>query len=145
MRAYAFSDGSGGSPRGSSAAAVLFDSDTDALVAQLARPLPVGSNNIAEYTGVLYAVELAIDHSVDELRLFSDSQLIVNQLNGVWDVKKDDLRPLRDLVWENASVFSSVEISWVPREQNTLADSLCTDTLNEHFPKELFAPSSVSA
>jgi ribonuclease HI len=133
-RATAFCDGSGGSPRGSTCACVVYDISGE-IVAEEARVLALVSNNVAEYEGLILALRTSHDLGVTDLEIFSDSQLIVNQVNGLWKVKHDDLLPLRDLAWEEGLAFNSLSLSWVPREKNTVADALCRVALNEFNPK----------
>lgn len=135
FKAKAKCDGSGNSPRGSTCAAVIFDEDGQ-IIHERSRQLPDGSsNNVAEYSGVILAIEVALELEVDELEIFSDSQLIVNQINGKWRVKDAKLLPYRETAWELASSLSSVKLSWIPREENTRADHLCRVLLNEYCPK----------
>jgi ribonuclease HI len=83
------------------------------------------SNNVAEYEGVLLAIEMAISSGVDDLHIYTDSQLVMNQINGRYDVKQDHLKPLRERVWGKGSQIRTISISWVPREENRRADALC--------------------
>jgi ribonuclease HI len=105
------------------------------VIAERARPLPAGTNNIAEYEGLITALELAADHDVRDLEVFSDSQLIVNQVQEIWDIKEPTLLPLRERAWKAGLEFANLKISWVPREKNRRVDALCTETLNTHYPK----------
>lgn len=124
MMAKAYCDGRGNAGTGACGAVVITeygDYYTDAVKLD---PL---SNNQAEYQGVLLAIRLAKKHGVTILKIHSDSQLIVNQVNGKWKIKQAHLMPLRDLVWEEAKEFEMIEITWIPREQNEEADVLCRE------------------
>lgn len=85
------------------------------------------SNNEAEYEGVIFAIERAAAEGVTHLRIFSDSQVIVNQIKGTYRVKEERLRPYRDSVWKSAENMAQVSIQHVPREENSRADKLCRD------------------
>ncbi len=52
------------------------------------------TNNFAEYSGVIAALEYALQHGHPALRIISDSLLVVNQLNGEWKVKHPDIKPM---------------------------------------------------
>lgn len=90
------------------------------------------TNNRAEYTAVIEALEAAIELGIEAVELFSDSQLMVNQLNGAWRVKDDDLQELYDTV-QRLLEEVDVRFSHVPRENRFVdrADTLCNDRLDE--------------
>lgn len=108
------------------------DAETSEILAERAEPLPVGTNNVAEYEGLILALLLAAEHGVTDLEVFSDSQLIVNQVQEKWDLKNEGLLPLRDRAWEAGMAFSSLKINWVKRDLNKRADALCTACLKEN-------------
>jgi ribonuclease HI len=87
------------------------------------------TNNVAEYTAAIRALRWLVDdhHRGASVALYSDSQLLVNQLSGTWRVKSAQIRPLwieaRDLL----DRFVDTRTVWVPREQNELADRLCVE------------------
>lgn len=83
------------------------------------------TNNVAEYTALVEALEFARDElDVDALHVHGDSQLVVRQLTGQYDVNSRRLRPL----WRDArrlcDDFDDVHFQWVPREANEKADVL---------------------
>ena len=73
---------------------------------------------------MIAALEQAIKLGAKQVELNSDSELVVNQLNGKYRVKKDTLQPLFEQVKELAGRFESFKIKHVPREQNSEADAL---------------------
>lgn len=126
MRLIGNCDGSGNSPKGSSAGCVIAVADSGSVIAERSKVLPLCSNNVAEYEGVILTLETAISLEAEDLTIRSDSQLIVNQTNGEWKVKQDDLRSLRDKVWElGKQITGDLQIVWVRREKNHRADHLC--------------------
>lgn len=84
------------------------------------------TNNIAEYRALIKALELASDFSVTRLECFSDSELMVRQLNGVYRVKDEKLHKLFLLVREKERGFKGVTYSHLPREKGLIkrADKL---------------------
>ncbi|HKM78855.1 MAG TPA: ribonuclease HI, partial [Candidatus Bathyarchaeia archaeon] len=83
------------------------------------------TNNVAEYTAYIRALENAKRLGLyGSIEVQSDSQLLVNQLNGNWKVKKPHLAVLYEQAIQLGKEFSSATIKWVPREQNTEADRL---------------------
>lgn len=134
MRAIAYTDGSGGSPRGSTCACTI--SDEEGTIIAEASQVFTGcvSNNIAEYGGVILAITTAIDNGVTDLQIFTDSQLIENQLKGNWKCEQNDLKQLRDSARLLAEDLDNIDIDWVPREKNKRADALCRIALDAHHP-----------
>ncbi len=82
------------------------------------------TNNYAEYTAVGKALRHAQQLGVREVELYSDSNLIVQQLNGRFKVKSDVIGPLYRRCMELLNGFESWRIIHVPREQNAEADQL---------------------
>src|SRR5258708_656989 len=79
------------------------------------------TNNVAEYTALLNALEKAAALSLDRLQIHSDSELLVKQMNGEYRVKNPDLRELYDRAKELIRQFKSVRIQHVRREENKRA------------------------
>lgn len=92
-------------------------------VAQISRSIGFGTNNEAEYEAIIALMEAAIEAGAPSVRIFGDSQLVVNQLNGEWVVRSATLQSY----WSRARTLmqkANATVSWVPREQNTKADEL---------------------
>lgn len=86
--------------------------------------LGTATNNIAEYHGLIAALQWAVEHDVKQITVKGDSQLIVEQMRGNYKVKNEGLKPLylqaRMLVMQ----IGDVRFEHVPREQNKDADRL---------------------
>lgn len=93
------------------------------------------TNNIAEYTALVRALEKAASLSLTHLHLHSDSELLVKQMNGEYQVKNADLRDLYDQAQELLGRFRDVNIRHVRREHNKRADELCNIALDAGKPK----------
>lgn len=85
------------------------------------------TNNVAEYTALIKGLEEAIKVGIKEIKIFLDSELIVRQLNGVYNVKNKNLILLYFNVKELLSKFKKYEIFHINREQNTFADKLAKE------------------
>lgn len=99
--------------------------------ASLSEYLGVQTNNVAEYTGVVRALELAAELGARRVELLLDSRLIVEQLQGHWRVKDAKLRPL----WAAAlRQLRELPDGWtaahVPRAENALADALANEAID---------------
>jgi len=93
------------------------------VVKEISRFLGMGTNNIAEYTAVLIAVEEARKLGAKGLTVRSDSRLLVSQLKGEFRVKAPHLRELMGKVWK-AGEGMALHFEWIPREENERADEL---------------------
>ncbi len=88
------------------------------------------TNNVAEYTALVRALDRAAALGLRRLTIASDSELLVKQMNGQYKVKNEGLRPLFQQAREKCRPFDLVTIHHVPREQNSRADRLCNDALD---------------
>lgn len=77
-----------------------------------------GTNNIAEWTAMLWAVQIAQSKGLRDIHLIGDSELIVNQATGKYKVKATELIPFKNAYDEAVGVFDTVKVSWVPRARN---------------------------
>lgn len=85
-----------------------------------------GTNNIAEYTAVIRGMEKGLELGVKDLMIRGDSNLVVQQLLGKFRVREPRLRPLLQRVQELAGEYHTIDVQWIPREQNKRADALST-------------------
>ena len=97
---------------------------------EVAARLGETTNNVAEYTALVRALERAADLGARKLTIFSDSELLVKQMNGEYRVKNADLRVLYDQAQALARRFEKVTLQHVRREQNKRADALCNQALD---------------
>jgi len=88
------------------------------------------TNNVAEYTALIRALEHASRLGAAQVQVYSDSELLVRQMNGRYQVKNEQLRGLFDQAQRLRSQFERVTITHVRRELNTRADQLCNKALD---------------
>src|ERR1019366_8556014 len=88
------------------------------------------SDLIAEYTGLVKALEHARELGGRMLIVNSDSELMVKQMNGQYKVKNEGLRPLYEQAVQLRKQFESVTIKHIYREQNSQADALCNEAMD---------------
>jgi ribonuclease HI len=99
--------------------------DTEAnVVAEISRYLGHRTNNFAEYSALLAALEYSLAHDWLALRVISDSELLVKQINGEYKVRNPDLKELYDRAKSLARKLKSFSIRHVLRSQNKDADRL---------------------
>lgn len=133
MHATAFCDGGvRGNPGGPYACAVVIYSEETGIGHQEAVYLgDHGTCNSAEYEGLILALKIARRLQITHLTVRMDSRLVIEQVLGNWRVKEPTLRPYVERARELAARFDEVKISHVPREENAVADALCTNLLDE--------------
>lgn len=126
-----------GNPGPASLGAVLIDASrpdaTDPAAppdASISEYLGTQTNNVAEYTGVVRALELARELGATEVDLLLDSMLIVEQLNGRWKVKDAKLRVLHDRARRILDEFDQWTARHVRRAQNSAADALANEAID---------------
>src|SRR6476646_3244951 len=110
-----------------------------------AATLGSATNNVAEYTALVRGLELAAELGVKRVAVFSDSELLVKQMNGEYRVKHPDLLPLYEDAKELLKEFDAVTIAHVRREQNKRADALGNLALDGKLGKGSPAPVASSS
>jgi len=84
----------------------------------------VATNNVAEYQGLIRALKQAVEFKADDVRIYSDSELMVKQITGDYRVKSADLQPLHEEAQSLLLKLGSWQIRHVRREDNKRADQL---------------------
>lgn len=82
------------------------------------------TNNEAEYFALLEGVNVALKNNFKNIVIYSDSELLVKQINGEYKVKAKNLIPLKKQVDSALGKIKNYSLEWIPREQNKAADSL---------------------
>jgi phosphoribosylglycinamide formyltransferase-1 len=88
------------------------------------------TNNVAEYAGLIRALEAAKKFSPKQLCVYSDSELLVRQINGQYKVKSEQIRPMFQQVMSLLESFDSCQVKHIPRGKNVRADNLCNRALD---------------
>ena len=89
------------------------------------------TNNFAEYTALIVALEEAIAKGHKRARVFMDSELVVKQLNGLYKIREDSLKPLASRVLALTNKFESITFNHIHREKNSEADKLVNAAIDE--------------
>ncbi len=132
-RVRVYSDGAArGNPGPSGAGAVLVE-PSGQIVDRLGKYLGVHTNNYAEYMGLLLGLRRARELGVREVEVFADSELMIRQLGGRYQVKSPSLRPLYQEALKLLNDFSRVKLVHVPREMNSAADEMSNRAIDERM------------
>ncbi|MFQ5701809.1 MAG: ribonuclease HI family protein [Acidobacteriota bacterium] len=122
-----------GGARGNPGAAgfgVYIRDEAGGEVASLYGYLGRQTNNVAEYAGLLAALRYALQHDVTQLRVLSDSQLLVRQINGQYRVKNPTLKRLHRAAKALMRQMEHVTVDHVKREANRDADQLANEAMD---------------
>ncbi|MEO6815971.1 MAG: ribonuclease HI family protein [Edaphobacter sp.] len=105
--------------------------DTNGMVvAELSEFLGIRTNNYAEYSGLLGCLQFALDNGHSRLRVVSDSELMVKQIQGKYQVKSPDLKPLYEEAKRRIAKLEKFEISHALRHKNKDADRLANGAMD---------------
>jgi ribonuclease HI len=121
--------GARGNPGPSGFGALIQDANGNVL-AELSEFLGIRTNNYAEYSGLLASLQYALDHHHPRVRVVSDSELMVKQIQGKYKVNSPDLRPLWQEARNRIAKLEGFEISHALRHKNKDADRLANEAMD---------------
>ena len=130
---FIYTDGASRGNPGPAAAAFIFVQNEEIIFKQNIF-LGTQTNNQAEYHAIIKALIKAIELTHRKLTVYSDSELVIKQLNGEYRVTKPHLKELYDEVCEKKDYTTGIAFVHVPRSNRwiKLADKLCNQILNEY-------------
>jgi ribonuclease HI len=127
------SDGAArGNPGLAGAGAVVFDEQGEVLE-RLGKFLGRQTNNVAEYQGLLLGLRRARELGAEELEVVADSELMIRQLSGAYQVRAPALRELHSEALSLLKAFRKVKLVHVPRAQNADADEMSNRAIDERM------------
>ncbi len=129
--------GSRGNPGPAAIGIVLEDPDGN-VVKEFKRCIGKATNNQAEYEALIEGLKLARLYWKGPLECYTDSELLIKQVNGEYDVKNEGLKVAKKAVDKLAKQFPSITYTHVPREEKmqSIADKLVNEALDEEMRKE---------
>jgi ribonuclease HI len=127
----AYVDGGARGNPGPAGYGVRIETDDGTLVAELMGPLGVTTNNVAEYRGLLAALAFAVEHGHRDVRIRSDSELLIKQMRGEYRVKNPILQTLHEQARSLVSSLGHVVFEHIPRDRNVEADRLANLAMDE--------------
>ena len=102
-------------------------------IAEFGRYLGHRTNNFAEYSGLIAALSYVVEHGHSALRVLSDSELMVRQMNGIYKVRSPELRPLYEEAGRLSRKLQWFRIEHVRREKNADADRLANEAMDRRI------------
>lgn len=128
-----FIDGASRGNPGPASAGIVFQDSDGQTVKNLSIRIGHTTNNVAEYSALILALQEALMMRVKELKVFTDSELLAKQFNGEYKVKEDTIKVLYQLVSHLRQGFKILSVSHIPREKNKLADKEANKALDQGF------------
>jgi ribonuclease HI len=127
----AYIDGGARGNPGPAGYGVRIQTPDGTLVDELHGALGIATNNVAEYNGLLAALQWALDHDVPRVHIRADSELLVKQMRGEYRVRNPGLQPLYVRARLLVAQLDDVKFEHVRREFNTEADRLSNLGMDE--------------
>lgn len=121
--------GSRGNPGPSASGFVIYNMENN-VVKKEGVYVGVTTNNQAEYKALIFGLQAALEIGVKKIEIYMDSLLVVNQVQGIWKIKKTELMPLREEIVSLLEEFEEFKLSHVPRALNKEADAMVNECLD---------------
>lgn len=129
MPLHIYTDGAARGNPGPAGIGVVIRNDNEVLL-EVADYIGKTTNNIAEYTALIRGLEEALDMDEKSIETFSDSELMVKQINGEYQVKNHGLQPLYNQAIALLKKFKHRQVNYIPRTANKEADKLANKGIN---------------
>ncbi|MDD5730476.1 MAG: ribonuclease HI family protein [Candidatus Omnitrophica bacterium] len=101
------------------------------VIKNLSRYIGQATNNVAEYTALIYALQESLLLKADNIKINTDSELLSRQLNKIYKVKNPNIQCLYSQATRLMSGFKKVSVNHIRREENAEADRLATKAVKE--------------
>ena len=123
-------DGASRGNPGKAGIGVLIQGSQGQTISQLSKPIGVATNNLAEYRALLEALTEAERLGARDLTIFSDSELLVNQINGTYKVRDAGIFPLWSQAKRKLAKFQKYLVLHIKRDENKEADALANAAID---------------
>jgi ribonuclease HI len=127
----AYVDGASRGNPGPAACGVVIKNPAGEVIDTLGLTIGVATNNVAEYTALILAMQETLFLGAKKLTIFTDSELVAKQWSGEYKVKEASLKVLFVIASHLKRGFQAIRVSHIPREQNKLADEAANRALNQ--------------
>jgi ribonuclease HI len=130
MKLQIYTDGAARGNPGPAGIGVVICDDRGQVIEEFCKYLGTATNNIAEYNALVAALELAQKRIPCSIDFFLDSELVVQQMRGVYKVKNENLAAYVRSARQLLGRFEQVSFTHIPRERNKQADSLANKAID---------------
>jgi len=124
-----FDGASRGNPGPASYGGVIYKPDGTTLLTYK-KAIGKHTNNVAEYLGLIVGLRHCIDQKINNVAVFGDSKLVVEQTLGNWKVKSENLITLQEEIKKCLQSIDNISISHIYRKNNKVADKLANEALD---------------
>ena len=129
-----FDGASKGNPGISAVGVSILNTNQQTVIVEKSIYLGHTTNNAAEYAGLVHGLQLAQQHGVTRINIYTDSMLVVNHLKGIYKVRNSRLEPLYNRAIELLKLFGDgYEITHIPRAKNARADELANEAVKRGY------------
>ena len=129
-------DGASRGNPGPSGIGYCIHDDAGKIIEQNGEFIGFATSRVAEYYAMKKGIDRAIELGQKTVRFISDSLMVVNQLNGIFTVKNQDILPIYNEIQAKLEQFDAVSFTHVPRSENTIADSEANNAIDKILRKE---------
>jgi ribonuclease HI len=129
-KVFLYIDGAARGNPGPAGVGVVIEDDKRRRLKEFHKYIGETTNNVAEYSALIYALQEALMLKADEVELNLDSQLVVQQLNGEFKVKNENIKRLFEQALHILGGFKNFKVNHIKRESNKDADRLANKAIN---------------
>jgi len=127
-----YTDGASRGNPGPASIGIVFKNENNEIVWEQFKEIGKKTNNEAEYEALIYAMKHVNRHHPDKIQFYSDSELMISQMNGKYAIKEPKIQKLFLQAWnKKISLNKKIEFISIPREQNKEADKLANKALDQ--------------
>lgn len=135
MKLILYTDGGArGNPGPAAIGVIVYDSKKN-VIKKISKYIGWATNNQAEYQALITGLIEAKKIKAEDVECFSDSKLVVQQVNRKYKIKNKKLAQLFIKIWNLSQSFKKIKFSYIPREKNREADRLVNLALDKYLSK----------
>lgn len=123
-------DGASRGNPGPAAIGVVISNEKGKVILEIKEYIGKSTNNVAEYRALIRALEETKKYNPTSAIFYLDSELLINQINGIYRTRNKDLIPLLQKVRKLSNKFPQIKFQYIPREKNKRADKLANLAIN---------------
>ena len=131
---FVYADGGSRGNPGPAGAGAYLENEAGEAVARVYKYLGETTNNVAEYSALIFGLKEALRQKAEEVTVRMDSQLVVKQISGEYRVKEPTLQKLHAQVQALLQGFKKFRVEHIPREENGKADELANLAMDKGAP-----------
>jgi ribonuclease HI len=137
QKVFIYIDGAARGNPGDAGIGIVIQDEKRQPIRQLYKYIGELTNNVAEYTALVYALQQALILNLRDVMVHSDSELLVKQLNGEYKVKNSNLKAYYEQFLHLKTGFDKLEIKQIAREENKEADKLANQAIDSKIDNSL--------